>query len=142
METTPAIEFELSYRLAEYISFVRGILAKRVPELYAEKGKSANRFGLALTRAAVVPILPFVFLYKALRVGRCRFSIDASQIKRVSKAGEIVLAWEKVRSVYSCRPGLLLLGEHGGLPIPDRALNPEQRTALRAFATGHGLVIK
>ena len=99
MGTTSTIEFELSYQLGEYISFVRGILAKRVPELYAEKGKTANRFGLALTRVAVVPILPFAFLYKASRVGRCRFSIDSSQIKRVSKSGEVVLPWEKVRSV-------------------------------------------
>ncbi|GHA83891.1 YcxB family protein [Cognatilysobacter bugurensis] len=137
-----SIEFDVAYHYGEYRSFVQSAIDRKLPELAAQTGKSVNGPMHRCTMALLAVVLPVVFLYKVLRVGRCRFRIDANEIRRISKNGEAVVPWNQIRAVYDCKSGLLLMKENGGLPIPDRVLSTGQRRQLRAFVDLHGLAAR
>lgn len=138
---TPCIEFEVGYRLSEYKAFVRGTIEKRMPELSAQTGRSASSLMHRSTMALLMGALPLVFLYKRLRIGSCHFYIDATQIRRTSKLGEVVVPWSTVQSVFECSPGLLMIAKNGALPVPSRVLTAEQDRQLRGIIGAQGLTI-
>ena len=142
MESISAIEFDVRYRLSEYLSFFRDSMQKRLPAAYAAQGKSISARQISLFSMLIAPLGALAFFYKTARVGRCNFTISHTGVRRLSKMGEIVVPWAEIANVYCCKDGLILGKAKGGMPVPYRCLTASQREALQQLVAANGLSIE
>lgn len=124
------VSFQVSYRLFEYLAFLREEIAMELALDGDSTGVRVSRRDLWLARAASSVIGVFAFAYKVSRVGTCRFSIDRDFIVRESKSGKLALPWSDIVAVKRFRPGYLFAKAKGAMPVPYRVLTREQRDAI------------
>lgn len=117
------IRFTASYGLREYSAVVRQHLAA----VLAQRGMAHRRLGPG-TWLLMALLIPPIFLFKKLRVGDCRFEIDARGLTRHSRAGTLALAWREVSAVH-CYGGAYLVAKPGGgaMPLPYRCFSADER---------------
>jgi hypothetical protein len=82
------IEFFVSYGIAEYLQIVRELARPSYDEEIRKRGKEPTKldsflFGLLHT-CLMVPI----FIWKKIRVGRCRFTLDSDGVTRFANDGQ------------------------------------------------------
>lgn len=124
-----SIAFSVSYRLREYLSFVRDF---GIWHQATGGGKSELRAGQrgALARlihtATVYLIAPPIFIMKKRAVGDCEFNIDEHRVLRRSKSGDVELQWKDVVRVHRLTQACLVQEEQGAMPLPYRAFTPGQ----------------
>jgi hypothetical protein len=132
MQNTP-VSFHVDYRLGEYLKLLfRHVLAD-VTRHKEEQGKQTGWMDLLVLRATLYLFAPPIFLFKLLRIGKCDFTFDDAGIVRNSKAGELVLPWDKISEIYEYPEGFLFAKENGALPVPLRVLTDSQVDALKAY---------
>ena len=126
------ISVTVSYGLREYLRFLREHLNVLLLERAAKKSRQVSTAGRLVTWLLLLVIAPPVFLYKVVRVGKCRFTIDSTNIVRASKIGELVIPWSTVTAVHCYEPGYLIAMKVGAVPIPYRVFNAEQAAEMSA----------
>lgn len=125
------IRFTVSYRLREYLSIVGDFM----PIALREAGKHCDRLGLGTRLTLALTAAP-MFLYKKLRVGNCRFTIDSRGLTRHSRNGEIVLPWHEVHLVHALSQSYLVRKRSGAMPLPYRCFTAEERERFDRWAAG------
>ncbi|HEY1148458.1 MAG TPA: YcxB family protein [Pseudoduganella sp.] len=134
--TKPLIQFDVCYRMREYLDLVSDhAQAELILRRRAER-KPLRSADLLMVRAGLWLVGPVLFLYKKWRVGACRFTIDQDGIVRDSKAGRMSVPWSEVKGIHEYPSGYLIMKANGGLPIPMRALSGAQWRQLRTLAAG------
>src|SRR5258706_3786785 len=111
------ISVTVSYGLKEYLGFLREHLNVVLLEQGAKKSKLVSTLGRFATWLLLLVVAPPVSLYKVVCVGECRFTIDPTNIVRVSKMGELVIPWATVTAVHCYEPGYLIAMKVGSVPI-------------------------
>lgn len=124
-----AVSVSVRYRLCEYIAFVVDDARATEPMLI---GAAAWTRGLFLCVLGVVAAGAFGI--KSLRMGRCRFRIDAEGISRTTRRGTSTVRWAQVRAVRRYRRGYLVELASGAIPLPFRVFDVGMRTRFEAFA--------
>lgn len=129
MEELPQLTFSVRYRLSEYLSFAS-------EHAFATEQALRNLTGIkrCLARASLKSIATPMFLYKSVRVEQCHFKIDPVSISRRSNGGDGIIAWSKVKAVYTYTPGYLIETQSGAMPVPFRVLSTEQLNSFRLLA--------
>ena len=89
-------------------------------------------------------VATLAFFSKKRRIGTCDFAIDARQIRRCARDGELVVQWHEVRRVYRYSHGYLLERATGSIAIPSRCMTQDQLDRFAALlrsqtATGPGV---
>jgi hypothetical protein len=84
-------------------------------------------------------VAPPVFFLKKRRMPVCEFRIDGQGIARSSRLGTFEKTWNDVKMVRRYERGYLLMFARGGIPIPFRCLDEQQREQLRSYTTARGL---
>jgi hypothetical protein len=125
-----SVAFEVSYRLGEYLAFLRARVATVLGERVSQPGKTPSKLENMLVWCVLSVFGSVAFLCKALRVGRCRFLIDGTQISRQSRKGNLIVPWSDVVAVHRYPFGYLISKARGSLPLPLRVLTSEQRQTL------------
>lgn len=133
MNTAPSIAFDVSYRLGEYLEFVRARVATALLEHASRSGKGTSRLQACFVWCLLSVIGTVSFFYKTLRVGTCHFQIYARQIVRRSRTGTVVVPWSAIVAVDRYAPGYLLAGAKGAIPIPFRVLSGDERKTLEGI---------
>jgi hypothetical protein len=133
MAAAEAISFRVSYGLREYLSFVRENVPFALDAMAAE-GKQHK----GVTSRGVAPIVvaaaTIAFLYKKHRMPVCDFVIDASEIRRTTRAGTLVFRWSDLIAVRRYSRGFLLdKGNSGVMMLPYRCFSPEQTSTMEGF---------
>ena len=126
------LKFSVSYKLAEYLSFIREHLPVIARSVYAKRGKpfkSLSPFQSALTQVAAT----VGFAFKKWRLKTCDFSINEEGLRRRSAMGTVFIPWGDVLEVHEYSQGFLLARQTGAIPLPYRCLNAEQMFALRSL---------
>ena len=142
MPTSSPIEFELSYRLFDYVAGVLDIYQTILRKQAAAKGEPLSRTRLVLAQVLVTPICAVAFFLKPAHYGRCSIRISNSDIRRRSGNNLLILPWSEISAVYRCGRGLVLAKGENGISVPYRALSQNQRSDLLAIVAAHGLVME
>ncbi|GAB6197333.1 YcxB family protein [Lysobacter xanthus] len=132
MEESLPVEFQVRYRLGEYLHLVRA----RAPAntVFAACTPIQQKLLLGIITVACA----FLFFRKSWVLGRCRFRIDELGITRWSKGNRVThVPWAEVSGVKEFRVGYLLEKGEGGLPVPFRVLSAAQREALQRLVQFH-----
>lgn len=128
-----AIEFHVSYRLAEYLAIVAAHSIADFARIKAGQGKTLSRLDAWTLRGCVYLFAPPIFLFKVLRVGACNFRIDSAGIVRSSKSGVVTVPWSDLVAIHEYPAGYLFAKKTGAMPVPYRVLTDAQRLALDHF---------
>lgn len=127
-----ALEFSVSYRLAEYLSFARDHAPLVTRRVLAAKGKpvqTPSRLqGVTLTLVCSV-----AFFFKKRRMPICRFIITGDGIHRSAASRNLFVPWTEVLAVHRYSQGYLIEMHHGAIPLPFRCLCAQQLPALDAL---------
>jgi hypothetical protein len=135
MKMHPNIEsVKVKYRLGEYLSILSeyaayAVAARRLNCKPHEITEKPDPIGW-VSEASLRFIATFAFAYKSRRVGECDFSFDPSGISRRSKSGTVHLPWTRVERTYKLSRGYLFAMADGGMPLPYRCLNDDERARL------------
>ena len=124
------VAFEVSYRLGEYLAFLRARVATVLGEHTSQPGRTPSKLENMLVWCVLSVFGSVAFLCKVPRVGRCRFLIDGSQISRESRRGNLVVPWSDVVAVHRYPFGYLISKVKGSIPVPLRVLSSDQRQTL------------
>ncbi len=122
------IEFDVSYGWLEYLSITRELVVPYVNDDRRKKGKSEVTTNDRILRITHGLFTTPIFLYKVLRVGRCKFSIGETEIVRVSKDGTLKCSWTDVVEVKRLALAYLVMKGDGAMPLPYRCFSSEQRS--------------
>jgi hypothetical protein len=125
-----SVAFEVSYRLGEYLAFLRARVATVLGERASQPGRTPSKLENMLVWCVLSTFGSVAFLYKVPRVGRCRFLIDESEISRESRSGNLIVPWSDVVAVHRYPFGYLISKARGSLPVPLRVLSSEQQQTL------------
>ncbi|MGK5024521.1 hypothetical protein [Janthinobacterium sp. RB2R34] len=128
-----AIEFHVSYRLADYLAIVAAHSVADFARIKAGQGKTLSRLDALTLRCCVYLFVPPIFLFKVLRVGACDFRIDSTGIVRSSKSGVVTVPCSDLVAIQEFPVGDLFAKKTGAMPEPYRVLNDIQRSALDAY---------
>lgn len=132
MDEPSRVNFQVRYRLREYLHIVRA-RALENPDFLACS---------ALQRKLLLPVITAacaaLFFRKSWLVGECHFEIDTSGVTRRSKGGRLVhLPWVEVSGVREFPVGYLIEKGASGMPVPFRVLSPTQRSVLAELLRSH-----
>lgn len=135
MQATPgrSVAFEVSYRLGEYLAFLRARVATVMGERAPQPARTPSKLENMLVWCVLSVFGSVAFLYKVPRVGRCRFLIDGAQISRQSRKGDLIVPWSDVIAVHRYPFGYLISKASGSLPVPLRVLTSEQQQTLEGI---------
>jgi hypothetical protein len=135
----------VEYRLAEYLAVVIEMLpaikaARKAGKPLHALPQATSSTTSAFEKALVAPLAAAAFLYKRHKLGICIFGIDATGVRRRSKADELFVSWSDVKAVFRLTNAYLVAKEGGAMPIPYRCLSGEQRARLEELLSnaGHG----
>ena len=134
MDNAAPITFSVRYRLGEYLRFVTEHGFGTDATLRELRGVRRLLARLLLRTVGTVG-----FAWKASRVGRCRFELDAEGIRRHTRRGPGSVPWSRVKALHTCTPGFLVELEEGALPLPFRVLGTGQRDGILRLATAAGV---
>ena len=82
-------------------------------------------------RLAFAVVLPAIFLFKKIRVGRCSFEFTDSGLSRTSKGHTATRSWMQVAAVHRLAGAYLIEFEEGGaMPVPYRVFGATERAAF------------
>jgi len=129
MDTVVPITFSVRYRLGEYLRFVTEHGFDSEASLRELRGIRRLLAHLLLRTAGTVG-----FAWKASRVGRCRFELDADGIHRHTRRGPGSVPWSRVKALHTYTLGFLVELEEGALPLPFRVLGAGQRDGILRLA--------
>lgn len=117
------IRFTVSYGLREYLA----VLREHLPAMLVQRGMAHQGPGPG-PRLLMALLVPPVFWFKKLRVGNCRFEIDAHGLARHSRTGTLALAWHEVGAVHRYGGAYLVAKARGGaMPLPYRCFSADER---------------
>lgn len=132
--TDPPIRLRVVYGLREYLAILRECLPEQMVDWEQARGKAADGRPSWQVRAAVAMLVPLVgppvFWRKKRLMPVCRFAIDAHGIERRAGGGRLAFAWDEVRAVHRLRDAYVVDKGHGGLPLPYRCFDGDQRAAF------------
>ena len=128
-----AVEFHVSYRLAEYLAIVAAHSVADFARVKAGQGKTLGRRDAWTLRCCVYLFAPPIFLFKVLRLGACDFRIDSTGIVRSAKSGVVTVPWSDLVAIHEYPAGYLFAKKTGAMPVPYRVLTDAQRLALDHF---------
>lgn len=124
------VEFNVRYRLGEYLCFVRAHVFS-MPEL-----KDCSKIQKVLSNVVLSIVSSVAYFYKSFRVGTCHFSIDKVGITRWSKGGRVAyIPWADVIGVHKYNVGYLIQKHRGAMPVPFRVLSDPQQASLLALVS-------
>lgn len=127
-----ALEFSVSYRLAEYLSFARDhapLVTQRVLTAKGNPLQTPSRLqGVALTLICSV-----AFFFKKRRMPICRFVITEEGIHRSAASRNLFVPWTAVQAVHRYSQGYFIERHRGAMPLPFRCLGAQQVSALDAL---------
>ena len=129
MDTVVPITFSVRYRLGEYLRFVTEHGFDSEASLRELRGIRRLLAHLLLRTAGTVG-----FAWKASRVGRCRFELDADGLPRHTRRGPGSVPWSRVKALHTYTLGFLVELEEGALPLPFRVLGAGQRDGILRLA--------
>lgn len=139
-----SISTVVAYQFSEYISFVQdyvpfALSAKKLRKTaneVVEPSVQSGVFRSLLIRCAA----SVAYVYKARRVGTCRFEFSSTGVTRHSNSGVLEVPWPQVERVFRLSQGYLFAKTSGAMPVPYRCLSAADRAALEALlsAVGHG----
>jgi len=124
----PQIEVDVSYQLGEYADLLREVIAMETKALN-QPTSQINPLNWPVVQSVILAIvIPPIFAWKMLRVGRCVFVFSAEGISRTSKGVIAYRTWQQVKTVQRLHAAYLIeLVEGGAMPIPFREMDTEQR---------------
>ncbi|RLK57742.1 hypothetical protein BCL79_2155 [Stenotrophomonas rhizophila] len=136
------IEIDVSYQLAEYRQLLHDVIAMDMATGNAQT-HPANPWNWPIMQKVVLAIVvPPIFAWKMLRVGRCLFVLSAAGISRTSKGITASRTWDQVKRVQRLQAAYLIeLLEGGAMPIPFREMDTEQRQQFEQLLTSIPVVI-
>ena len=131
----PDVEFVVSYRLPEYLSFVREhgpVIAARV---YAARGKPFS--GLSSLHLVLVQAFAAIGFYvKKWRLKSCTFTVSVEGVRRQSALGTKFVPWNEFAEVHEYSQGFMVCLHAGAMPLPYRCLSAAKKVELcKHFAT-------
>jgi YcxB-like protein len=124
---------EVEYGLAEYKAIVQEFL----PQAMKSKRQVDRRLPWNkpwVERLALAVVLPPVFWFKKLRVGRCSFEFTQDGFRRTSKGRTASRSWSQVATVHRLSSAYLIeLSEGGAMPVPYRVFTTAERATLESL---------
>lgn len=138
----PRIQIDVSYRLTEYRQLLRDVIAMELATQNVPVNR-AHPWNWPIVQIAFLAILiPPVFAWKMLRVGRCLFVFSAAGISRTSKGFTASRSWDQVKSVQRLSAAYVIeLVEGGAMPIPFRAMDVDQHREFERLVESVPLVM-
>ncbi len=127
-----ALEFSVSYRLAEYLSFARDHAPLVTQRVLAAKGKPVQTPS-RLQGVALTLICSVAFFFKKRRMPICRFVIAEDGIHRSAASRNLFVPWTEVLEVQRYSQGYLIEMHRGAMPLPFRCLGAQQVSAFDAL---------
>lgn len=126
------LEFSVSYRLAEYLSFARDHAPLVTQRVLAAKGKLVQTPS-RLQGVALTLICSVAFFFKKRRMPIYRFVITEDGIHRSAASRNLFVPWTEVLEVHRYSQGYLIEMHRGAMPLPFRCLGAQQVSALDAL---------
>jgi hypothetical protein len=131
------IRVEVEYALAEYKSIILESLARAMKKRVAVNGSLPWNRPL-VQRIVLAVVIPPVFWFKKLRVGKCLFEFTPEGLSRTAKGYTASRTWSQVAAVHRLSAAYVIeLQEGGAMPVPYRVFTPSQRTALESLMPTH-----
>lgn len=120
------IEISIAYRRAEYIQFLKTLMANQVGKI------TINRWYFKLV---AYPYWILMYYLKMYQEGQCFFRFDPNGFIRISKTGKSGLEWNGLKKIVVQDDFYLLVGKRKGMaPIPKRCLSKEQINLFEDWA--------
>lgn len=127
-----ALEFSVSYRLAEYLSFARDHAPLVTQRVLTAKGKPLQTTS-RLQGVALTLICSVAFFFKKRRMPICKFVITEDGIHRSAASRNLFVPWTEVLAVHRYSQGYFIEMHRGAMPLPFRCLGAQQVSALDAL---------
>lgn len=133
-DVEPSLHFSVVYELREYLAIMQEHLPAGVQawqRAHAKTPRDRLSWSSRLALFILVPLMGTpIFLMKKRRMPVCRFSIDARGIERRTKRSTLRVAWSEVIAVHRYSRAYVIEKGNGGLPIPYRCLDGDERALL------------
>jgi len=141
--TSTCVRVEVVYGLREYL----GVIDEFVPLSDAGRGSSAAGWisrlfdSKPVRRLCLYVLVPPIFLFKKLRMGRCTFEFSGIELRRTTRGRTASREWTKVTCVHRLSQAYMIELQEGCLPVPYRAFSDAQRREFEALVPG-GLLVE
>ena len=140
--TGPRIEIDVSYQLAEYRQLLHEVIAMDMVARNEHLNRASPWSWPIVQSVVLAVVVPPIFAWKMLRVGRCAFVFSAAGISRTSKGRTAFRTWHQVKHVQRLQAAYLIeLVEGGAMPIPFREMDTEQHQQFERLLASVPVVI-
>lgn len=140
--TGPRIEIDVSYQLAEYRQLLHEVIAMDMVARNEHLNRTSPWNWPIVQSVVLAVVVPPIFAWKMLRVGRCAFVFSAAGISRTSRGRTAFRTWHQVKHVQRLQAAYLIeLIEGGAMPIPVREMDTEQHQQFERLLASVPVVI-
>jgi hypothetical protein len=129
------IQFEVSYGLKEYLQIVRECARPVYDDEIKRRGKTPGKIDAFLFSILHTALMAPIFVWKKIRIGRCKFSIDESGVTRRAKDGIYAVTWNDVTKVQRLPASYVVSLSSGAMPLPFRCFSAEERERFEAHVS-------
>lgn len=130
-DALPRVRIEVDYRFAEYKTIVGEFMPRAQKNRLPVVNRNLPWNQPWVERLALAVLLPPIFWFKKMRVGRCSFEFTDSGLSRTSRGHTAARSWAQVAAVHRLTAAYLIeLEEGGAMPIPYRVFGAAERAAF------------
>lgn len=136
------IKIDVTYQLAEYRQLLHDVIAMDMATGNAQTNPASPWNWPIVQKVVLAIVVPPIFAWKMLRVGRCAFVFSAAGLSRTSKGRTAFRTWDQVKHVQRLQAAYLIeLVEGGAMPIPFREMDTEKRQQFERLLASVPVVI-
>lgn len=136
------VEIDVSYQLSEYRQLLHDVIAMDMATGNVQTHPASPWNWPIVQKVVLAIVVPPIFAWKMLRVGRCLFVFSSAGISRTSKGITASRTWDQVKHVQRLQAAYLIeLLEGGAMPLPLREMDTAQRRQFEHLLASVPVVI-